>query len=570
LSKRSFSILLPMYSFSARILPTLIVLSAFLLYCSRDSSDPPWEPQSHLGSKIYNGGLFPVWITLKEPVSDISYIEWKSEKAKIAYRSQAIDAKTQLISADTAFLYWDEPPKSYMMIDSTGEKLDTTHFYRDTVFAVVDGLESPPIVIEVKNILPRIKKFTVNGLDQNGDSVLTIAANPNTHLEISILLEKTFNKIGYPTVTMPKEMDGLALDEGKSNDSLKIYKWIVPSGTMNETLSLKIGDSRAYGERLYKVRVIVYTEVGSVWVASEKELVKFSSMGDEVARIKDFKEISDIVVNSKNGRLFVTDKKGNSIHIYDTYGKLLYEDSTLLQEPTGIAVGVDGDWIWVADTKDGTQKVTKAQLRRFQLSNDKLEETIVSYQMSGPVRGLSLDQYARDSVWFAIPESDSVGFTVPTFTEPTYVVLSPKDKAWQRPSMVSYYNGLAWVADSGRVVAVNPKEGVKAIIKGFSFVSSVSACGNDIWVSDIKGGKVYRYKGPFGGTTDLDLDYNNYVASYKFEAPISVSALTKDCSVWVIDKEDHKVVLLDSDGKLKASGSGLTMPILGKTLQIVE
>jgi hypothetical protein len=375
---------------------------------------------------------------------------------------------------------------------------------------------------------------------------------------------------------MPREMDGLVVDGEKSNDTLKVYKWKVPSGTINETLSLKIGDSRAYGERLYKVRLIVYTEPSSVWVASINELVKFSSMGTEVARISSgFKYISDIAVNSNDGRLFVADQEGNSIRVYNTYGKLLYEDSTF-KSPTGIAVGVEGisAWVWVADAKDKTTEVPEARLRRFEFSGAdsvaKFGPGIVNYEMPGAVKGLSVDQYNRDFVWFVITEGDTVGFTRAASavkTEPKYVLLS-NDTVWQRPTMVSYKNGLAWVADSGRVVAVDSSKKIKAIIKGFRSIPSISACGEGIWASDRESGKVYRFKGPFRGTpSDLGYRVSDGIESPGFTTPISISAFTTDCSVWVVDKGDNKVVLLDSLGKIKASGTGLTQPILGKTLQ---
>jgi hypothetical protein len=587
----NFSILPLMSSFSARILPFLIVLSAFLFSCSRESPEPLWEPQSHLGNKTYNGGLFPVWITLKEPVTvsncpfertkEPNCIRWKTGNSRVAYRNQAIhttDANTQLISADTAFLFWNEPPKPYIVIDSSGGTNDTAYFYRDTVFAIVNGLQSQPIVIEVKNILPRIKKFTVGGLDQFGDSTLTIAVHPSASMEISVHLDASFSKF-RPDVKMPNNMGELTLDEEKSDDTLWVYKWKVPSYAINSTLPLKIEDGGGYGERLYKVRLIVYMEPGSVWVASENELVKFSSMGTEVARINSgFKYISDIAVNSKDGRLFVADQEGNSIRIYNTYGKLLSEDSTLFKSPTGVAVGVEGTsaWVWVADAKDKTTEVPQARLRRFEFSGDstaKFVPGIVDYEMPGAVKGLSVDQYNRDFVWFVITEGDTVGFTRASTvrTEPKYVLLSP-DTAWQRPTMVSYQGGIAWVADSGRVVAVDSSGKIKAIIKIFSpSVPSISACGDvdGIWVSDIEKGEVYRFKGPFRGTpTDLKYDKADYTVKFsEFSIPVSVSALTTDCSVWVVDKGYNKVVLLDSEGNVKASGTGLRQPILGKTLQ---
>ena len=560
----------------------LVVLFAFLFTCSRESAEPSWETQSHLGSKTYNGGLFPVWITLKEPVSNISSIRWKTGSSLIAYRRQAaqiIDANTQLIYADTAFLFWNDPPKPYLIIDSSGAANDTTFYYRDTIFAIVNGLESEPIVIEVKNILPRIKKFTVGGLEQFGDSILTVAVHPNVNMEISVHLEKPFNHF-RPIVTMPNEMKylgGLTLNEEKSDDTLWVYKWEGPGDTTNRTLTLKIEDSGGYGERLYKIRLIVYTEPGSVWVASENELVKFSSMGTEVARLNSgFKYISDITVNSNDGRLFVADQEKNFIRVYNTYGKLLSEDSSFAS-PTGIAVGVEGTsaWVWVADSKDKTTEVPQARLRRFEFSGSdssaKLGPGIVNYEMPGAVKGLSVDQYNRDFVWFVITEGDTVGFTRAASsikTEPKYVLLL-NDSAWQRPTMISYKNGLAWVADSGRVVAVDSSKKIKAIIKGFSSIPSISACGEGIWASDRENGKVYRFKGPFKGT-NADLRYTvsqGEESDEKFSVPVSVSALTTDCSVWIVDKGYNKVVLLDSLGKFKASGTGITSPILGKTLQ---
>jgi DNA-binding beta-propeller fold protein YncE len=556
-----------MFSCPARILLILAVLSVFLFSCSRESPEPLWEPQSHLGSKTYHGGLFPVWITLKEPVNNVSSIRWKTGNSLIAYRSQAINANTKLILADTAFLYWDEPPPPFTTDDGT-------LYYRDTIFAIVNNMESLPIVIEIKNILPRIKKLTVGGLDQPGDSVLTIAAHPGDRMEISIHLEKPFNDAFHPIITMPKKMSGLK-SISKKDDTLWIYEWNVPNEVSTDTMSLRIEDSGGYGERFYGVRLIVYTEFGSVWVASEKELVKYSSAGAEVARISNgFNSISDITVNSNDRILFVTDQNGNSIYIYNTYGKLLYEDSTLLKSPTGVAVDVEGNYVWVADAKDETTTVLEARLRRFKFSGDKLGPDIVSYEMSGPVKGLSVDQYKRDFVWFTIPKSDTVGFirNPTTETEPKYLISG--DLTWTRPSMVSYdpKNGIAWIADSARVVAVDSSKKIHAVIKGFGFVSSISACGDDIWISDILKGKVYRFKGPFKGTSsDINLtvlDYGTVVGG--FLSPVSVSASVVDCGVWVVDKEAGEAVLLNNVGELKASGTGLKHPSLGKMLQKVE
>ena len=529
-----------------------------------------WEPKSHLGNRDYNGGLFPVWITLKEPVKDTGIIGWEMKNSRMAYRKQAIDTVTKLITADTAFLYWETPPPPFIKIDSIkiddeSWKTDTTYYYRDTIFAIVDGQKSLPIVIEVKNILPRIINFSIDGMERTVDSLLTIAVHPNIQMEISIRLEKSFNKAFYPRVKMPEKMGAIKLKQDKSNDTLFVYEWTVPDGTIaDSSLYIQIEDSGGQGERLYKIYLIVYTEFGSVWVASKNDIVKYSPTGVEVARISDGFISSDITVNSNNGKLFVTDQERNSFAIYDSYGKQLYKNDSAFKMPTGVAVNVEGNYVWVADAENESASVFEARLRRYVLVGDSIRFAATSYDMSGPIKGLAVDQFQKDFVWFAIPQSDTVGFVrnAALETEPKFM-----PNTWNRPSMVSLENGIAWVADSSRVVAIDTTGKVLTSIKGFGFVSSVSAGRGSVWVSDIDRGKVYRFKGPFN---NIDIPIISGMEIDVFTSPVSVSALAADGSVWVADKEMGKVVRLDSLGKIIASGGGLEKPYLNITIQKVE
>ncbi|GHV13008.1 hypothetical protein AGMMS49938_06730 [Fibrobacterales bacterium] len=552
-------------------------------------------PESHLGSKEYNGGIFPVWINLKEPVRSAGQINWKNGNSKIAYRTQKLDTSAlknnpldTLILADTAFIYWDAPPPPFVKIDSilTSEKndsikswrTDTTYYYRDTLFAIIDGFQSESITIEVKNILPKITSLSVGGLAQPGDSLLVIAAHPGDKLEIKLSLEKQFNPLKFhPIVELPAKLLGSpnsgSLKLRTENDSLFVWEWSVPNEVIaDSSLTLKIRDSGGYGERIYKVYLVVYTEFGSMWVASERELVKYSPAGAEVARISEgFGQISDLAVNSKTGKLFVTDQSTNKLSIYDTYGKLLYKSDDLFKNPTGIAIDVESNYAWVADAIDPLAKVFEGRLSRFVLIGDSLKPTEdAEYKMSGPIKGLSADQFKRDFLWFAIPESDTVGFfrNIAVETEPKIM-----DFKWNRPSMVFYdgNNGVAWIADSSRVVGIDSSGIVKAEIKGFGFVSSVSAAAGLLWVSDILGGKVYRFKGPFiGSQTDLKLTIMDGTP-FDFIAPAFVSAFGGDGGAWVVDREAGSAIRLDSKKEERiASGTGLKLPYLGKVLQVVE
>jgi hypothetical protein len=574
-----------MFSSSVKVLLLLLPLVALPLFfsCSREGSEPVWEPQSHLGSKDYHGGLFPVWITLKEPMANANLIKWQTKHAYEAYRKQGLNEKRQVI-ADTAFLFWETLPP--MRIDTIETRVDTNTVlkfdttYHDTVFAIVDGLASQPIIVEIKNILPRLKKFSVNGLEQPIDSLLTVAVHPNGHIKISILLENSLNKTFHPVVTMPKEMKDLRrLSEESKGDTLLVYEWKVPepppqSEIYADTVYLKVEDSGGRGERFYKVHLVIYMEAGSVWIASAKELVKYSKSGLEVARMSDdFISVSDIAVNSNDGKLFVADEFGNFVAIYDYYGKRLYKSTDMFNMPTGIAIDVESNYVWVADVEESKDEegaiVSKAKVSRFLFTGDNNLSPINArtYNMPYNVKGLSIDQFKKDFVWFAIPEIDTVGFVRSLATEPTYIL----NKNWQRPSMVDFKNGIAWVADSARVVAVSESEKTMAIISGFDFVSSVSSCKDYVWISDIDAKKVYRFQGPFSGNNwDLNLTTAQGLEISGFSGPISVSASNTDCSVWVVDREAAKAVLLDSSGKIIASGTGLSRPNLGKMLQIVE
>lgn len=568
-----------MFSVKTKLFYFSALLFIALISCSRESSEPLWETKSNFKENKYNGGLFPVWITLKEPVENINSISWRTGNAKIAYRNQDIDSTNKFIKADTAFLHWEIPPNPFIKIDSTEIKqdsiitwqIDTVYYYRDTVFAIVNGEESEPIVIEVKNILPRIKKILVGGIEQDGDSILTIAANMGaTNQEIEIHLEDNFNNSFHPTLVMPKEMGTLITK--LESDSLWIYIWNVPNNPITDSsLYLKIEDSGGnyYGDgRLYKVHLFVYSEFGSVWVASENELVKFSPTGAEVARITgDFLSISDIAVNPKDGKLFVADKSKSSFFVYDTYGKFLYKSDSLFKIPTGVAIGVEGDYVWVADAKNETAAISLSRLRRFIFLEDSLRFSSVDYEMDGFISGLSVDQYQREFVWFTIPQDDSVGFVRnSTLTpEPKYIT-----NAWNRPSMVSLdqSSGIAWIADSSRIVGIDSSGKVLAKIEGFSTVSSISASGGSVWATDIIAKKVYRFSGNFSGSsTDTSLTIINGMAVEGFYSPVFVNVYSENGNAWVIDKEAGKAILLDSIGNVLAGSTGLKGPYIGKVRQ---
>jgi hypothetical protein len=606
-----------MSQFSAKNLLCLLAFASLLLYCSREGDEPLWVPETHLGSKDYNGGHFLVWIKLKSPVEDASSITWRAGKnAQIAKRKQGMNSKDEII-ADTAFFHWETPPEPTEICVTVDNNCESRKIYLDTIFAIVNGMESAPIIIEIKNILPRVTSLKVGGLMRTlvpgDDSILVIAAHPGDNLEIELHIEKAFNKDNSPRVYMPLDTFGGSMRLKQQSDNLYSWEWEVPNRTVDDSLYLKIEDSGGYGERLYKIHLISYVEFGSVWVASENEIAKFSPNGKRVLSIRDggFSYISDITVLSNprvtsSEKLFVVDQYKNTLSIYDTYGTQIYKDSLQLRNPTSIAVDIEGLYVWIADSSTVTlssgsnlgssssnaagspANQSRFRLRAFDFSSGTLGKVAHRFEdFTGAIRGLSTDKYDRTRLWFTLPEIDTVGFVRYNLSTGDSKVryIKPSKSKWNRPSMVSLdpINGLAWVADSSRIVAImeSDKEDEneviigeeKAIVEGFGFVSAVSASRDSVWATDILAGKVYKFYGPFDGTKRV-LDYvvadGIPVDAGGFLQPSFVSAYVADYGgAWVMDRGKGEIVRVNSKGERIVAGTGLR-PLIGKTIQKVE
>lgn len=547
----------------------LLVLSlALLASCSRSNSDST-EMHALVADGKYRGGLYKVWVNLADPVADEDQVRWKTGRADIAQRGVLRD-ENGLIIVDTVYLAWEKLPVpevrlDSVKVDSTTWRVDSTYVYRDTLAVVVDGQETAPMIVELLNILPRIDTLIVGGVAQDGDSVLVLAAHPGDLLEIEIPFSDAFNTKYRPQVEWP-EIGGLV--SKLQDDSLWKWEWAVPNRNyMDTTLQLRIYDTGGYGDRLYDLHLVIYTEFASAWVASGNSLVKYSPEGAEVARIEDsLSEVSDLVLNSNAHKLWVLDRAANALHYYDTFGKKIFEDDQTFETPLSIAVDVESGYLWVSDIVDLSATTLQSRVGRYALSGGALVEVGTSYVLDGPIRGLSIDQFERDLVWFVSPESDFVGY-IRDGAAQARVFSNSATYGFNRPTMVSFDPkvGVAWIADSSRVLAIDTAGHVRASVVGFGFANSVSAAGGVCWVTDVQNGLVYRFDGNMTGT--------NIKASgglSGFLAPTSISAYARDGGAWVADQGAGRVVRLDANGVWTASGSGLEMPNIVKVHQVVE
>lgn len=524
----------------------------------------------------YRGGLFKVWVGLSD-VRDIADVRWKTGKADIAYRNSTTEDGE--IVGDTVYLHWESLPKEWVKIDtmktdSSGVfAYDTTIRYLDSIGVVVDGEESDLEVVEIHNILPRIDSLGLEGIRQEGDSVLTLAVHPGESIEIEMLFSDAFN-LDYPVqeVRWPEGI-GNFISKRKS-DSLWSWTWEVPNELVDTVLPLILTDKGGYGTREYRLEVVVYGEAGSAWVVSGSDLVKFSPGGREVVRVKgSFSEVSDLVLNSNSAiqnKVWVADLGKGEISKYDAFGRLLWKDKGSFNTPYSIALDVEASLVWVSSLDTIAGDVLYSRVQRYKVTEGdsaSIEPIGASYRVAGAVKGLSVDQFERGLVWFVSPEEDFVGFIRGGATEA--VVFRDSVYQFNRPSVVSYdpTRGKAWIADSSRVVVIDTSGNVQATITGFKFANSISAASGVCWISDAMAGKVYKFdiedvSGRVQASSGLIYD--------ELIAPWSVSTSSVDRSVWIADKEAGRVIRLDEDGNEIATGSGLTLPTLIRVHQVIE
>jgi hypothetical protein len=394
-------------------------------------------------------------------------------------------------------------------------------------------------------------------------------------MEVAVYLSDAFNTEFAPVVELPDSLPGFELL--LRSDSVWKWKWTVPNDTLASTLTdsleLRVRDNGGFGTRTYKLRLSLYTEYGSAWVASQKSLVKFAPDGAEVARIEgDFGYLGDIALDAPDAyRLWAIDQNKHALYLFHSSGKLLYSDSAAAKNPLALTVDVVSHGVWVAQVADPAAAIPRTTLSRYPNTGDSLGASALSYDLPGLVRSLAADPFSRGLVWFTCTESDTGGFV--SANRPAPKLFGTPGLRLNRPGAIALdpSTGLAWIADSSRILAIDTNGTEVAIISGFSFVRSVSAGGGVVWAADVESGLVHQFPSTAAGT---DLTLSNGKAKGEsfssFYAPLAVSAIANDGGAWVLDKGRGQAVRLSKAGKRLAEGTGLDQVQIIRAQQVVE
>lgn len=327
-------------------------------------------------------------------------------------------------------------------------------------------------------------------------------------------------------------------------------RWTVPDSTMHAWVAVSAVDS--YGaSRQDTVRVNVYTEVGCAWVINEgrQEVVKLSSIGDELLRIAGFQDLEDLDVDPENRRLWVVEGAPPMLHSFDLRGNRLFQTSMGLARPTRLRSWFRTGSILVLDADS-------AQVIEMNQHGDRIVRRV-----GGLTRPNALDMDQRTGALWICDEGSNHLFHVhdgyegdiPDVWDSPHVI---RRDGYQFPVDISVEDstGACWLVDkeAGMLVRYEANGLDSLIVMGFQNPVAVAATWSEglCWVLD-RGldGEVLRY---FFDQEQVSLN------GLLFPKDLAFNRI--DSHVWVLDTERNRILRIRPNGTVAGTWTDFDFP----------
>lgn len=500
----------------------------------------------------YMGGLVKAWVGLKGQglvIGQEELINWKVGKGRISQRTTVVDPVDSIsILSDTIWFEWNLAPPLTLdtsMVDSINTTPDS--LYLDSVAVDVDGNHSEWMIFNIQNILPELDSLYLGGVISGiRDSIIKLYGHPGQMVEFSVTTKDAFVEDLSPRFEF-EDVPGL---RQIASDSGYTFRWQAPDSIVDDVFDFKVRDESYSGSRVYQMRMITYKETGSVWVGASDDLIKVSSTGSEIFRIQgQFQEISDIAVNPNRIYIWVIDRGTNSLYRFSNAGELIYSDSSNFIQPTALGIDVQSGALWVADLPNSSS----GRIRKFDpTSLAEVTEVNSIADQTGPITGLTIDQFENDLMMYVAPEGDYITLVRDGVEDTTFTDLV------NRPQHIAYdaQNGTAWVADSSHVILIDTLGVVQATIQGFEFISGLSAANGEVCIADARADEIIRFTSKISGNRQK----GDGIVTGGFNTPADVALSYSDNACWVADSESGSVVKVDSDGNSLLRVIGMAQP----------
>jgi hypothetical protein len=327
-------------------------------------------------------------------------------------------------------------------------------------------------------------------------------------------------------------------------------RWTVPDSTMHAWVALAAVDE--YGATTRDtLTVIVYTEVGCAWVISQgqQEIVKLSSIGDELLRMSGFQDLQDLDIDPENRRLWVCEGDPPILHSFDLRGEELFRVVEGLARPTRLRSWYRTGSVLVLDADS-------AKVVEINLHGNRQVRTI-----GGLTRPNALDLDQRTGALWICDEGSNYLYHVADGFEGSIsdVRTSPhviRRDGYLFPVDISVEDstGACWLVDkeAGMLVRYEPNGVDSLIVSGFQNPVAVAATWSEglCWVLDrALDSRVIRY---FFDQEQVSLD------GLLFPKDLAFNRI--DSHVWVLDTERNRVMRIRPDGTVAGMWTDFDFP----------
>jgi len=326
--------------------------------------------------------------------------------------------------------------------------------------------------------------------------------------------------------------------------------WTVPDSTLRAWIELEAVDLYGASQR-DTLTVTVYREIGCAWIINEgrQEIVKLSSIGDELLRLDGFDDLQDLDVDPENRRLWVCEGDPPLLRSFDLRGQELFTFEEGLARPTRLRAWARTGSVFVLDADS-------ARIVEVNLFGDRILRTLGGFhrpnaldlhQSTGALwicdEGANLLYHVYDGFEGDIAQVDSSAHVIRRDGYRFPVDVSVEDST-----------GACWLADKegGFLVRYESDALDSLIVPGFQNPVAVSAAWSDglCWVLDR--GLDSRAQRLFFDQTQLD------VGGLSFPKHLAYNRIDAHC--WVLDSERNRVLRLSPEGAIAGSWTDFDFP----------
>ncbi len=327
-------------------------------------------------------------------------------------------------------------------------------------------------------------------------------------------------------------------------------RWVLPDSTMHAWASVTAQD--AYGaEASDTVHVKVYTEVGCAWILNQgqQEIVKLSSIGDELLRLGGFSDLVDIEVDPENRRVWLAEAWPPALHAIDLSGQLVFSETAPAFRPKKLRSWYRTGSLFVIDEDS-------AQVLELSLQGDQ-----VLRRVSGLSRPNDLDINQHSGELWICDEGGGKVFHLFDGYEGDIAQADSSEHLrahgpYPYPAAISVEDstGACWVADreDGLIVRHQANGLDSLMVTGFENPVALATASTEglCWVLD-RGldGSASRYF-----FNQRQVEYTGLL----FPKDLAFNRI--DDHAWVLDSERNRVLRLDPDGEVTGSWTDYDFP----------